>query len=46
MKKKKRRLTMEAAMRWELATVGGNSPIDPMDNMARHWHTHLKGAET
>ena len=35
---------MEAAMRWWLATVGGNLPIDPMENMARHWHTHLKGS--
>lgn len=33
-KKKKKKLTTEAAMRWKLATVGENASVDSMDDMA------------
>jgi hypothetical protein len=35
----------EAAMGWKLATVGPNTSVDSMNNMARHWLTRLEWAK-
>jgi hypothetical protein len=42
---KKKKLTTEAAMGWKLATVGPNTSVDSMNNMARHWLTRLEWAK-